>query len=74
MSTRMWVFETDKYGPTARKFSVDNPSFIPRIGEFIDNTEASGWVSHVQYTFNRSTTFDTIVNVYLSGEKQKEGE
>lgn len=69
MKARIWFMEEDRYGATDRKFSVDFPSFIPRVGEFIDADEASGWVNHVQYNFGKYSEFDAIVHVLLSKEK-----
>ena len=67
MKTRMWIIETDQYGATDRKFSVDEPLAIPRIGEFVDSDSAGGWVKHVQYYYSST---QLIINVYLSKEKQ----
>lgn len=50
--TRMWVFESDQYGMTDRKFSIDDPICVPRIGEFVDSDDVGGWVDHVQYMYN----------------------
>jgi hypothetical protein len=66
---RMWLMETDRYGPTDRKFCVDDPLHVPRIGEFVDSDEAGGWVTHVQYSYlTPSREFYLVVNVYL-GDK-----
>jgi len=54
MSLRMWVVETDQYGATDRKFLIDNPVHIPRVGEFVDGDFAAGWVFHVQWNFPKS--------------------
>ena len=69
--TRMWVFEFDQYGMTEKKFSIDNPLYIPRIGEFVDSDKAGGWVNHVQYSYNLSekAEFYLIVNVSLGKTK-----
>lgn len=69
--TRMWVIETDRYGATDKKFSMDDPLHIPRAGEFVDSDKAGGWVDHVQYYYNLSpgVEFCLIVNVYLRKEK-----
>lgn len=66
--TRMWIVERDQYGATNRKFCVDDPQHIPRIGEFVDSDDAGGWVAHVQYNYRKSVTqsdFSLIVNVML---------
>jgi hypothetical protein len=55
MTLRMWIVETDQYGATDRKFFIDDPVHVPRIGEFIDGDFAGGWVSHVQWNFPKST-------------------
>ena len=73
MKTRMWIVETDRYGATDRKFYVDNPVYIPRIGEFVDGDKAGGWVSHVQWNYSRTTEesaadADTVY-VYLKEKK-----
>ena len=64
----MWVVETDQYGMTDRKFFIDDPLHIPRVGEFVDG-EASGWVDHVQWNFplfaGLPTSTLTTVYVYL---------
>lgn len=69
--TRMWIMETDQYGATDHKFSVDDPLHIPRVGEFVDSDTAGGWVSHVQYFYNHrpKAEFGVVVNVYLRKEK-----
>lgn len=72
MKTRMWIVETDQHGNmTDRKFSIDDPAYIPRIGEFVDGYAAGGWVDHVQwdiidpwYTGNMNTVY-----VYLKEKK-----
>lgn len=66
--TRMWVFESDQYGMTDRKFCIDDPLHIPRVGEFVDSDKAGGWVNHVQYYYNLSdkAEFRLVVNVSLS--------
>ena len=75
-NVRMWICETDRYGATDNKFCVDNPVHIPRVGEFIDSDDASGYVTHVQYHYktrnhkiDESETFSLVIMVYL-GEKQ----
>lgn len=74
-NVRMWIFETDRYGTTNKKFFVDNPAHIHRVGEFIDSDDASGYVTHVQCHYktrnqkiDESETFSLNVNVLL-GEK-----
>ena len=69
--TRMWIAETDQYGMTDRKFSVDDPLHIPRVGEFIDSDSVGGWVDHVQYYYNTIGVpeFSLVVYVYLRKEK-----
>lgn len=54
MTLRMWVVEEDQYGASDRKFFVDGPTHIPRVGEFVDGDFAGGWVSHVQWNFPKS--------------------
>lgn len=57
MTLRMWVAEEDQYGgPSDRKFFIDEPTHIPRVGEFVDGDFAGGWVSHVQWNFPESPT------------------
>ena len=65
--TRMWVFETDQYGETGNKNSIDDPIHIPRVGEFIDCDKAAGYVKHVQYYYNLKdkAEFSLIINVLL---------
>ncbi len=69
--TRMWIFETDRYGMTDKKFSMDDPLHIPRVGEFVDSDKAGGWVDHVQYMYNLTpgAEFCLIVNVSLKRTK-----
>lgn len=69
--TRMWVMETDKYGATDNKFSMDDPLHIPRVGEFVDSDKAGGWVDHIQYYYNLTpkAEFCLVVNVFLRKEK-----
>lgn len=69
--TRMWIAETDQYGMTDIKFSVDDPLHIPRVGEFIDSDSVGGWVDHVQYYYNTIgvSEFSLVVYVYLRKEK-----
>jgi hypothetical protein len=67
MNTRMWIIETDQYGATDRKFSVDEPLAVPRQGEFVDSDAADGWVNHVQYYYSSE---QLVVNVFLSEAKQ----
>lgn len=73
MKTRMWIVETDRYGETDRKFHIDNPAYIPRIGEFVDGGKAGGWVSHVQWNYpmlaGQSSTVTATVYVYLKAKK-----
>jgi hypothetical protein len=70
--TRMWIVESDNKGSlTNRKFSMDDPLHIPRIGEFVDSDEAGGWVNHVQYNYNPDplAVFCLVVYVYLGETK-----
>lgn len=73
MKTRMWIVETDQYGATDRKFYIDDPAYIPRLGEFVDGDKAGGWVSHVQWNYpmlaGQSTTATATVYVYLKEKK-----
>lgn len=82
MTLRMWVVEQDTYGArdiTDRKFHIDDPVHIPRVGEFIDGDYASGWVQHVQWNFpaspakNQSSTYHqaiySTVYVYVNQNK-----
>jgi hypothetical protein len=47
---RMWIVEEDPMGIlTDRKFYIDDPAYIPRIGEFVDGDYAGGWVYHIQW-------------------------
>lgn len=74
MKTRMWVGETDRYGMTNRKFYIDNPAYIPRIGEFVDGDKAGGWVDHVQWNYPMLAGGDlelatATVYVYLKEKK-----
>jgi hypothetical protein len=73
MKTRMWIVETDRYGEIARKFYVDKPAYVPRIGEFVDGDSAGGWVNHVQWNYpldggDISTAISTVY-VYLKEKK-----
>lgn len=70
-STRMWVMETDQYGATDKKFCVDEPQHIPRIGEFVDGDRAGGFVTNVQYYYSTQLSGDIrlIVNVFLSDKR-----
>ena len=75
MKTRVWIVETDKYGMTDSKFFVDDPAYIPRIGEFVDGHKASGWVDHVQWNYsnygsdNQRSADASTVYVYLKEKK-----
>jgi hypothetical protein len=70
MKTRMWVFETDRYGATDNKFFIDEPVHVPRLGEFVENTPKNvfGYVTTVQHNYIQDETV-LVINVYL-GEKQ----
>lgn len=74
MTLRMWVVENDQYGATERKFYVDDPVHIPRVGEFVDADLAGGWVSGIQWNFTESVTtrqranFSTVY-VFLKANK-----
>ena len=67
--TRMWVVETDQYGMTDRKFYVDDPIHVPRVGEFVDSDEAAGRIEGINwYYLNGKHGFDfpkTIIYVFL---------
>jgi hypothetical protein len=65
--TRMWVFETDRYGPTDKKFCIDDPSFIPRVGEFVESTDDGvfGKVQAVKYHYKISSTISLVINLFL---------
>lgn len=69
----MWVVETDQYGATDKKFFIDDPAYIPRLGEFVDGDKAGGWVDHVQWNYpffgGQSTTAMATVYVYLKEKK-----
>ena len=68
--TRMWLMETDQYGATDKKFCVDDPMHIPRVGEFVDGDNAAGWVNRVRYSYMKPTReFSLVVNVYLGDKK-----
>lgn len=74
MKTRMWIGETDQYGNLSeRKFYIDDPAYIPRVGEFVDGDKAGGWVSHVQWNYpmlaGQSSTAIGTVYVYLKEKK-----
>jgi hypothetical protein len=74
MKTRMWIVETDQYGAHPhRKFYIDDPAYIPRIGEFVDGDKAGGWVDHVQWNYpmlaGQSSTVSATVYVYLKEKK-----
>lgn len=69
MKTRMWIVETDKYGATDKKICVDEPTHIPRVGEYVEGDTAAGTVDNVQWLYPYDTQADSsaylIVNVYL---------
>lgn len=70
--TRMWIVESDNQGSlTNKKFSLDDPLHIPRIGEFVDSDIVGDWVRHVQYNYNLDplTEFCLVVYVYLGEVK-----
>ena len=74
MKLRMWVVETDQYGATDRKFYIDDPVHIPRVGEFVDGDLAGGWVDNVQWNFPSHPTTRQMANfhtvyVYLKDKK-----
>jgi hypothetical protein len=63
----MWIAESDSYRNMSElKFYVDDPVHIPRIGEFIDGDEASGWVSHIQWNYMKDLV---VINVLLKANK-----
>ena len=65
---RMWFWDEDFQG----KFCIDNPTAIPRIGEFVSSDKISGWVSHVQYEYmdaKYGSAFDLVINIYLKDKK-----
>jgi hypothetical protein len=68
---KMWIYETDQYGPTSKKFSVENPVFIPRVGETISNMDADvfGIVDIVQYEYFDLGKYKVVINIFLK-EKQ----
>ena len=67
--TRMWVFEVDEYGATDYKFKIEEPHFIPRIGELVVHDFATGYVDDVTYNYQPEHEYSLIVNVYLRKEK-----
>lgn len=73
MKTRMCIVETDHYGMTDRKFYIDDPIHVPRVGEFVDGGKAVGWVDHVQWNFpmlaGQSSVTSATVYVHLSKGK-----
>jgi len=76
MKTRMWVKETDQYGATDRAFYINDPAYIPRVGEFVDGDGAAGWVSGVQWSMTKECFHDDknsckISTVYVYLKKQK---
>ena len=67
MKTRMWIAESDRYGNMSeRKFYIDEPVHIPRIGEFVDGDAAGGWVSYVRYNYMEDLL---VINVLLKVNK-----
>ena len=74
MKTRMWVGETDKYyNMTERKFYIDDPAYVPRVGEFVDGHRVGGWVDRVEWNYpmlaGQSLTAIATVYVYLKEKK-----
>jgi hypothetical protein len=66
MNTRVWFMQQNEYGHDVDKLMVDNPTIIPRIGEFVDSDGPAGWVTHVQYNYaERITRFDVVINITL---------
>ena len=77
MKTRMWLGEADHYGMTDRKFYVDDPDHIPRVGEFVDGDGACGWVSQVKWNMSKAhpaikdSCKISTVYVYLKDKKNE---
>lgn len=75
MKTRVWIVETGEYSVTVNKFFVDDPTYIPRIGEFVNGDKASGWVDRVQWNYsncgsdNQRSADASTVYVYLKEKK-----
>ena len=70
---RMWVFEQDRYGMTENSFSVNNPAFIPRVGEYIESPNSTffGKVETVEYHYrDECGDYSLVVTVFL--EKQND--
>ena len=64
LKTRMWIAETDNDGLIrGHMYLLDDPEFIPRIGEFVESEEATGWVKRVKWNYDGPET--TIVYVFL---------
>lgn len=56
MKLRMWILEDFS---DEKKFFVDDPVHVPRLGDFIDG-KASGWVYHVQWNYHEGSTIHTV--------------
>lgn len=71
MKTRMWIYEEAPYGVMDdKKFYIDDPVIIPRVGEFIDGPDADGWVDHIQYNYgyidqDDRRPYQLVINVKL---------
>ena len=62
MNTRVWIMQQNEYGHDVRKLMVDNPTLIPRIGEFVDSDGPAGWVTHVQHYYEKNSV---VINITL---------
>lgn len=71
MKTRMWIVEKDQYGSTERKFYIDEPAHIPRVGEFVDGDKAGGWVDHVQWNYPMLSSDTSLSTVYVYLKEKK---
>lgn len=72
MDTFIWFQAEDKTRPGEgdfeRQIRVNNPAFIPRVGEFVDMDLFGGWVSSVQYMYS-SARPQLAIYVILSENK-----
>lgn len=66
----MWIFQEDeRYNDFDHnfKFKIEDPVNVPRVGERVNHSEASGWVKLVQYEYHSNEKL--VINIMLSEDK-----
>jgi len=66
--TRMWI--SDNFNFLERRcdmhFSVDNPTYIPRIGETISHDGTNGTVYSINYNYGIDD-YESVIHVAVKG-------